>query len=159
MDNEKPTRRTCTKCKINKEDSAFYFHKRDGRKRQCKDCCRRYQREHKREYRRIHGRKKISPATARKYWLKRKDGLTEKQWLELFRQQNGKCAVCGAPHLEFKKGLCIDHNHKTGNVWGLLCVHCNTLVGHAQEDVNILNCIIRYLGSFQAVPVKTADTL
>ena len=55
--------------------------------------------------------------------------LTKPQWLELFRKQNGLCAICGASHLEAFKGLHLDHNHKSGIIRGLLCNRCNQELG------------------------------
>jgi hypothetical protein len=44
---------------------------------------------------------------------------------ELLDQQNGKCAVCGgAPKIP-----CLDHNHQTGAIRGVLCSGCNAYEG------------------------------
>ena len=39
----------------------------------------------------------------------------------------------------------IDHCHKTGLVRGLLCGHCNNLLGRCNDDVEILKNAVRYL--------------
>ena len=39
----------------------------------------------------------------------------------------------------------IDHCHNTGKVRGVLCAGCNLAIGHAKEDVNTLNSMIKYL--------------
>lgn len=39
----------------------------------------------------------------------------------------------------------IDHCHNTGEVRGVLCAGCNLAIGHAKEDVNTLNNMIKYL--------------
>ena len=44
-----------------------------------------------------------------------------------------------------KSEICVDHDHKTMRVRGLLCVQCNFLIGHAKEDVSILNSAIIYV--------------
>ena len=59
------------------------------------------------------------------------------------KKQNGKCAICGEP--ETRRGLSLDHNHKTGIVRGLLCSNCNVLLGYARENVDILKKSIIYL--------------
>lgn len=47
---------------------------------------------------------------------------------QLKTEQDNKCFICLAPPKS--KALCIDHNHKTGEVRGLLCFRCNKfLVG------------------------------
>ena len=41
--------------------------------------------------------------------------------------------------------LCVDHNHATGKVRKLLCHDCNTMIGKAKEDIQILESAINYL--------------
>lgn len=43
--------------------------------------------------------------------------------------QKFKCAVCKIPETEFSKPLVVDHDHKTGQVRGLLCLKCNMALG------------------------------
>ena len=52
----------------------------------------------------------------------------EKERAEFFKKQNGKCAICRKPQTAFKRRLCLDHNHKTGQLRGLLCFYCNKRV-------------------------------
>jgi hypothetical protein len=40
--------------------------------------------------------------------------------------QNDCCAMCKRHKSNFKKGLHVDHDHKTGAVRELLCMTCNT---------------------------------
>jgi hypothetical protein len=49
----------------------------------------------------------------------------------LFAQQGGVCRVC---RKSFEERLCIDHNHRTGRVRGLLCRGCNWGLGNFKED-------------------------
>lgn len=52
-------------------------------------------------------------------------------------EQNYKCAICNE---DFKKNekICIDHNHETDKVRGLLCGKCNTGLGLFNDDKEIL---------------------
>ena len=61
----------------------------------------------------------------RQYYLKRKYGITEEQYDYLLRKQEFRCGVCGRPSVGFKSRLCVDHDHSTGEVRGLLCNYCN----------------------------------
>lgn len=40
---------------------------------------------------------------------------------------------------------CIDHDHKTGKIRGLLCGFCNKAIGLLKENINILRNAIHYL--------------
>lgn len=66
--------------------------------------------------------------------------LTKEDYEWLLLEQNNKCAIC----LEETK-LCIDHDHKTGKVRGLLCGHCNKVLGFLREDTTLLDNIKNYL--------------
>jgi hypothetical protein len=61
-------------------------------------------------------------------------------------QQDGKCGICGCAlgSGRFTK-LCIDHNHKTGTVRGLLCDGCNTGIGFMKESPIRLRLAAEYL--------------
>jgi len=56
--------------------------------------------------------------------LKRTYGLTGKDYSTLWNKQNGVCAICGQPETDGKM-LCVDHDHISGKVRGLLCGWCN----------------------------------
>lgn len=60
--------------------------------------------------------------------LLKKFGITEEQYDVLLRKQDGCCAVCLRPAAGFAKRLCVDHDHFTGQIRGLLCTHCNRYV-------------------------------
>lgn len=49
-------------------------------------------------------------------------GLTLDEFDEMVKKQRGKCAICKKKP---KPWFCVDHNHKTGKVRGLLCPRCN----------------------------------
>ena len=64
-------------------------------------------------------------------------------------RQVGCCAICGDslifPDKPTKSTFHIDHCHTTGRVRGVLCVHCNRLLGVAKESIDILQKAIKYL--------------
>jgi len=55
------------------------------------------------------------------------------------------CEICGRLASEFKKGLQLDHCHKTNRFRGWLCSNCNTALGLVKEDVATLEALIKYL--------------
>lgn len=63
----------------------------------------------------------------------RKYDLTPEQYKELYSRQNGRCAICGAENPD-----CIDHDHISGTVRGLLCRPCNYGLGHFKDRSDFL---------------------
>lgn len=63
----------------------------------------------------------------RKYSAMRRYGLSNVQYDDL--TASGTCNVCGSDGRETAKGLCIDHDHDTMVVRGVLCNFCNVQLG------------------------------
>ncbi len=76
--------------------------------------------------------------------LERIYGITMENYLALYDEQGGVCAICKKSIT--KKRLCVDHDHKTGKIRGLLCSYCNTGIGLFRDDLALLNSAIKYLG-------------
>ena len=116
----------CARCSVIKSDTSFYPRKnaKDGLRGWCKECCSFYQSTIRREV-----------IWARNLWYR--FGITPDDFDKMFIQQNGRCALCGRPEPDVQYGrtrkLNVDHDHKTGRVRGLLCVQCNTLLGHLEK--------------------------
>ena len=56
------------------------------------------------------------------------------------------CDICGREETSAKfRLLNVDHCHTTGEVRGILCGRCNTVLGHLGDDVAILARAIEYL--------------
>ena len=53
-----------------------------------------------------------------------------------------KCMICGADDR-----LCIDHDHSTKAVRGILCLSCNLGLGSFKDDPEKLKMAIKYLES------------
>lgn len=82
--------------------------------------------------------------------LKHKHGLTLEQYDEMLEKQNGVCALChtsekGKNRWGGFRRLAVDHDHKTGEIRGLLCQNCNMGIGYFDDDPAILAEAIRYL--------------
>ena len=77
--------------------------------------------------------------------MKHKYNISLEQYDELYIEQNGCCAICKKPENELKKILCVDHNHKTNKVRGLLCDKCNRGLGYFNDNIIFLNNAGNYL--------------
>jgi len=89
---------------------------------------------------------KKDPARHRFNQIKALYGLDKEEFLAMESRQNGKCAICDQYPL--KKGLHVDHDHKTGKVRGLLCSKCNLALG-IFDTVEKAAKIIEYLGGYR----------
>jgi hypothetical protein len=78
------------------------------------------------------------------YVLERRYGIGLEKYNEMLKNQDNKCPICGC-FLEDTKNTHVDHCHETGTVRGILCRQCNLLLGHAKDDLNILQGAIKYL--------------
>jgi hypothetical protein len=74
-------------------------------------------------------------------------GITKEDYSNLFVSQKTCCAICLRP--SFKKRLAVDHDHKTGEVRGLLCDLCNRGLGMFGDSVLRLKLSILYLEKHQ----------
>ena len=92
----------------------------------------------------------------RRYHLQRTYGITPEQYNELLEKQDHKCFICERPKEAFKKPLAVDHNHKTGEIRGLLCDHCNRFLIGRMTNPNIAYKMFEYLsqGTGWVVPKK-----
>lgn len=89
--------------------------------------------------------------------LKRYYGLTFERYDHMFAQQKGHCAICpevlvrqtdrSRPFTKYVTNAIgrVDHDHATGKVRGLLCGECNSLLGRAKDNEQILLNAVGYL--------------
>lgn len=75
----------------------------------------------------------------------RRYGLTPEMFEAMLREQGGLCPIC----LKEPKMLCIDHDHKTDKVRGLLCRRCNYGIAWFSDDIQQLKRAAHYLEMFQ----------
>ena len=66
---------------------------------------------------------------------------------EMLYEQDYKCAICGSEESNKpgRDNFFIDHCHKTGKIRGLLCNHCNMVLGSVKDNVYTLQNAINYL--------------
>jgi len=86
------------------------------------------------------------PELKRAARLKEKYGLTPGAWQALFDAQGKRCAICKTDTPDQVNAKWdTDHDHSTGKVRGILCSHCNRLLGAARDDASVLLAAITYL--------------
>jgi hypothetical protein len=81
----------------------------------------------------------------KEYDLQRNYGISLDTKSEMFKSQGGRCAICKCTEEEDGKSFCVDHDHKTGRVRGLLCHSCNHGLGKFKDKVTYLAEAIDYL--------------
>lgn len=128
----------CISCGITKPISAFEWQKdRPNPRKKCQ-ACRHSERDYTKEYEYRNKKRKeqywADPDKARQVWEKVKYGVCKEDF------EYSCCWICGS-----KVRLCIDHNHETGNVRGLLCTKCNTGLGMFEDNPVKLERAIEYL--------------
>jgi hypothetical protein len=64
--------------------------------------------------------------------------------------QNNKCVICKC---DISKHPCVDHDHETGKIRGLLCLNCNHAIGFFRENVKLLEKVIIYLSESEKYTV------
>ncbi len=78
--------------------------------------------------------------------LVRKYNITLDDYNKMLLEQDGKCWTCSIKIEDTKKKyLCVDHNHLTGQVRGLLCDPCNVALGLLKESQEIIANLSKYL--------------
>lgn len=76
--------------------------------------------------------------------LKIKYGISLQEKKQMLSLQSGLCEICQ----RFLKKSCVDHDHITGKIRGLLCLQCNSALGLLKEDSNILQNAINYIKKY-----------
>ena len=74
-------------------------------------------------------------------------GLTVEAFEQLLARQGGRCAICRTDTPSGAKGVgwCVDHDHVTGQLRGILCGSCNSGLGMLQDDPEIIAVALRYV--------------
>lgn len=86
---------------------------------------------------------------SRRLKLKFRYGLTPDEYDQMFKEQNGLCAICGKKETQCNQygiqRLSVDHNHQNGKVRQLLCNRCNLLVGPMENNLELVDVVLDYL--------------
>ena len=164
----------CIRCGVEKPLSEFTFHNREkGQHRNfCHDCEKNWIRQYHKspqgkekgqewiannkekieEYKRLYRQDAIKQERSKVYhrarWLKENFNMTVDDYMVMYETQKGQCAICGSDQNGNRKNFCIDHEHETGKVRGLLCHNCNVSVGLMKDSPALLRQAAEYLESF-----------
>jgi hypothetical protein len=91
--------------------------------------------------------------TKRAWWLFSKYNMLVDDYNKTLFAQNGVCAICRCPETHTQKGiltpLCVDHDHKTNEIRGLLCRICNKGLGLFNDDIDLILSAIEYLRKYR----------
>lgn len=75
--------------------------------------------------------------------LKFKYGISIDEYEKMLASRDGMCWICG----EEPNPPCIDHDHKTDRIRGILCKGCNTAIGRMKDNPERLRAAAAYLES------------
>jgi NMD protein affecting ribosome stability and mRNA decay len=93
-------------------------------------------RERSRTFYRKHRESELDRVRFKKY------GISGDRFREIIKGQNGKCPICD---IILSRTLCVDHNHTTNKVRGIICNNCNFAIGNAGDSPIRLRAMADYL--------------
>ena len=139
--------KTCRRCETAQPVDCFHkVGKKSTRRRGiCKKCV-------SKQYATTHAVSKKTKEQKQANHRLRKYGVTREDYASMMDSQGGVCVIC-AKGCDTHGHLCVDHDHATGEVRGLLCHRCNAGLGYFKDDPILMQRAIGYvsgatLGSF-----------
>ena len=131
--------KTCKSCLLEKPLDSFYPHKgsKQGVLARCKQCIS------------AHRKASYSSEKALETLLKSRYKLSKREYDTKLSEQNGVCAICGTTDPgKYHGRFCVDHNHSTNEVRGLICHNCNSALGNFKDSVSVLLSAVDYLKKY-----------
>ena len=74
-------------------------------------------------------------------------GLSAEDVSSMFEDQGGRCAGCSKEIVlggRLPESACVDHDHSTGQVRGLLCRECNMALGLLHDNAEVVDKLSGY---------------
>jgi hypothetical protein len=129
----------CYSCRLEQLESNYYksSEKKDGLQNECKAC----NTSRKKSWHQTDSGKASSANTK----LKRRYGITLSEYESMVLEVGSKCEICGDTKSYLNHKLCIDHDHNTGNIRGVLCKACNLAVGNLKDSPELALKTFEYL--------------
>ncbi len=93
-----------------------------------------------------------TPEWRREHRLRQLYDMTIDAYDAMWDRQRGRCAVCSVEMVktkaeDAKRYACVDHDHATHRVRGLVCHGCNRFLGAFEARQHLLPHIIAYLAN------------
>ncbi len=109
--------------------------------------------EKKRHEYKVSVRKMNETAVSKRY------GISVEEYRSMKARCECKCEICGKvlEDTDTYTRICIDHNHRTGKVRGLLCQSCNNRVGWAEKYYNTPEKSQRYVAERNYLRARDED--
>ena len=141
------TEKRCPRCGEVKPLAEFHknAHRADGVQQYCAPCTREFANNYYAE-------------KAHDLLISKTYGLERGEYAKMLATQGGVCAICREPETAVFRGrpkkLALDHDHADGHVRALLCNKCNTILGRADDDLDLLRACIAYVELHKLAPRK-----
>jgi Recombination endonuclease VII len=98
-----------------------------------------------------------SRETYRTRYLGKAYDLTPEEQQAIEDEQGNCCPICDTPFIKDlgARHPCVDHDHVSGTVRGVLCRLCNMGIGQMRDDPKLLRAAARYLKKYKEPPDVT----
>jgi hypothetical protein len=149
--------RTCTSCNETKSLQDYYFesNKKGGKRPRaiCKLCHSEYNKNWEKNNKDKAAAKTKRyrhkyPEKTRAVALKRYFDMTLEELNQIEKEQNTSCMICKIHQDDLGESLCVDHDHETKDVRGILCRRCNLALGQFRDNVELLENAVKYLKKY-----------
>ena len=129
---KRPIWRSCGHQKT--KENTYGVNSKRKRTGQCRACRNTYSRRWQKTTKgQVHVVRRNRSQYSREYaWRTAGISITYSEYLELLNKQNGVCALCCQEDHD-NRALCVDHEHATGRIRGLLCTACNFVLGSVER--------------------------
>jgi len=92
--------------------------------------------------------RKANPTKRREQnWQSQGISLLQSEHDFLFQYQQGRCAICRVElsNLQWRFSECVDHDHVSKQIRGLLCQRCNAALGFLGDNEALVMSAFRFL--------------